>query len=111
MQKIKNKKTRVYILRGKKKKERNESSILGRGGEEKKKERGIEKREKKKKKKKYFNIIQPHSVGVEKKKKKREKRGRGEERGGVRGEGIALLSGIFRRIRDGIVACPVPMQS
>lgn len=26
-------------------------------------------------------------------------------------EGIALLSGIFRRIRDGIVACPVPMQS
>ena len=27
------------------------------------------------------------------------------------GEGIALLSGIFRRIRDGIVACPVPMQS
>ena len=33
------------------------------------------------------------------------------EKGGREGAGIALLSGIFRRIRDGIIACPVPMQS
>lgn len=34
---------------------------------------------------------------------------RGAMRGGVRGR--IALSGIFTGIRDGIVACPVPMQS
>lgn len=48
-----------------------------------------------------------------KKRKRRRNRGEGEinEREERSRRGIALLSGVFTGIRDGIVACPVPMQS
>lgn len=57
-----------------------------------------------------------HSGGRDRdevRKRKRRYRGEGEtnEREERSRRGIALLSGVFTGIRDGIVACPVPMQS